>query len=628
MGYSTTFKVTKVIIVVQIFLDANSSWMARVIVILIFLPNIVTNSVTTIFDVVRKDTNFHYRLFPTFPSKLATMEYCLSFNITKINNHCGGGVCTVILDIYTTGHDKNLFMNCSNDGFGQLRNENLQTPLYLRYKSYRFTTCRMDDLNSDMLHCEGKTTIQDYKPRRYGFSFGYECHIAVKPSLIGLSYNFTIYVQSNKTKCLPFPQIPGTIEQCTKFYDHISLPNMIGDPDVKSAQMSMAGLHGYYPIFSDILSQSPTGGCYKHMEEFFCRSFVPECDHVANLVIYICKETCLEFLYSCFNYLQRIFSLYVTKKFRISKKITDKNILDLVNCNYLPSVNDPIMCYYEPVTCDPPPNVANARMINRTESNGTYLAMAQVEYECLNETFRMEGNSTVTCLYSGEWYKIPQCLKRNNKSLKGSNLNPLNIVLPLLILPLLPFILAYLLLQHMCSKKKTQEYFTRLKEYDAFVCYEYNEVDEDFAENRVRMELEENCDPPFKLCLHRRDFKAAWDIMWNIRNAIQNSNSAIIVMSQDYVNSFYCKEEFEQCYREHMKDPAFKLFVILMQPIEQLNGTSAYMKSFFTSKVCLERNDPKLFKKILDHLIQVKKPKGNKKFSRKQDPEEQEINLM
>ena len=64
-----------------------------------------------------------------------------------------------------------------------------------------------------------------------------------------------------------------------------------------------------------------------------------------------------------------------------------------------------------------------------------------------------------------------------------------------------------------CAVQNTQKYWIRTKEYDAFICYEYNEVDQDFAENTIRMKLEENFDPPFKLCLHRRDFKAAWDII-------------------------------------------------------------------------------------------------------------------
>ena len=86
--------------------------------------------------------------------------------------------------------------------------------------------------------------------------------------------------------------------------------------------------------------------------------------------------------------------------------------------------------------------------------------------------------------------------------------------------------------------------------------------------------------------------------MWNINNAIKNSNSAIIVMSQDYVDSLWCKEEFEQCYMEHMKDPAFKLFVIMMQPVEDLQHISVYMERFFSNKTYLDRNDSKLFRKL------------------------------
>ena len=184
--------------------------MAGVILILIVLPNTAADSVT-ISDVITKDTSFYYRKFQTVPSQLATLEYSVIFNITKIIHRCGSGICKVILDIYTTEQDKNFLMNCSNDPFGQLRNENLRTPLYLRHKPYRFTTCKLDELDPDMLHCEGRTIIQDYKPRRYGFSFGYDCDISTKPSLIGLSYNFTIFRQSNRTQCLPFPHLAAPV---------------------------------------------------------------------------------------------------------------------------------------------------------------------------------------------------------------------------------------------------------------------------------------------------------------------------------------------------------------------------------------------------------------------------------
>ena len=118
--------------------------MSNIVLILILLPNIATDS-ATLSDVVTTDTSFYYRRFETFPSKLATLEYSVMFNMTKINRHCDADGCNVtsVLDIYTTEYDKNLQTNCSKDGFGQLRNENLHTPLYHRDKPYRFTTCNL-----------------------------------------------------------------------------------------------------------------------------------------------------------------------------------------------------------------------------------------------------------------------------------------------------------------------------------------------------------------------------------------------------------------------------------------------------------------------------------------------------
>ena len=395
---------------------------ADAVLMLMLLPNIVANNLT-ISGMINEDTLFYYRRYQTFPSKLATVEYSLTFNITKINNHCRGDQddCIVMLDIYTTEHDKNFLMNCSTDPFGQLRNENLRTPLYLRYRPYRFTTRKLDELDPDMLHCEGKTFIQDYKPRHYGFSFGYKCSVSVKPSLVGLWYNFTISAQSNKTQCLPFSyNFHGNVRKCYDFYDHISLPNMIGNPDVKSAQTSMAVVHGYYPMLSYISSQSPTGGCYKHMQKFFCRVFLPECDQVENRQIHICKETCFEVVHSCVKKWEPVFLL------EEMKKTAHLNVSYALDCNYLPSVSDPIPCHYRPVTCDAPPNIINARIINGSGLNRTYLAKSKVKCECLNTTFQMEGNSTVTCLYSGEWSETPKCETKNE-----SNLNPLSIVIPL-----------------------------------------------------------------------------------------------------------------------------------------------------------------------------------------------------
>ena len=528
----------------------------------------ISNKVT-ISDVITTDTSFYYRRFETFPSKLATLEYSVMFNLTRIKHQRDTKGCNVILDIYTTEYDKNLNKNCSNDGFGQLRNENLRTPLHLRYGPYRFTTCKLDEKYSDMLHCQGRTNIQDYIPRKYGFSFGYDCIFLEKPSLTGLSYNFTISGQSNRSQCLFIQRLSGTMAECLSFYNHTSLPNMIGDHDMNSLQISISSYTGFEAFLSYISSQLPTGGCFKHMKEVLCQILFPRCDHINNQVIPICKEMCFIFLNSCLTVLKPAFySVLKTTKYKYWKKYADRNISDEIDCNYLPSVNDRIPCYYKPVTCHPPPNVTNARIINGSQHDGSYLAKFQVEYECVNETFQMEGNSTVTCLYSGKWYKIPKCLKRKTEKSNQSNLNPLTIVIPLLIAAFCIFIITYITRRYVCRGKKSV-LFKRDKEYDAFVCYNFDE-NHHFVFHSILPELEDNHDPPLKMFIHDRDFTPGRDITINICNAINNCNSAIIVMSQGFIDSPRCREEFTKCLAESEEDPAFKLFIILMEEVDTL----------------------------------------------------------
>ena len=167
----------------------------------------------------------------------------------------------------------------------------------------------------------------------------------------------------------------------------------------------------------------------------------------------------------------------------------------------------------------------------------------------------------------------------------------------------LPFVVAvFMTIKYL--KKPTEGFLTRRRKFDAFVCYSYKGADKNFAENTIRTNLERN--HSFRLCIHRRDFLAGWDIKWNIMNAIRNSNSAILIMSQNFLNSLWCLEEFEDCYMEHMKDPAFKLFVVMMQPRNTLRTRNEYIKSFLSRKTYLQKDDSTLFYKLSDNLQRVK----------------------
>ena len=81
--------------------------------------------------------------------------------------------------------------------------------------------------------------------------------------------------------------------------------------------------------------------------------------------------------------------------------------------------------------------------------------------------------------------------------------------------------------------------------------------------------------------IHSKDFQPGCKIEENIEEAIKSSNNAIILMSAGFTTSRWCADEFTHCYIEHVEDPAFKLFVIMMEPLERLTDVTPNMKSLF-----------------------------------------------
>ena len=60
-----------------------------------------------------------------------------------------------------------------------------------------------------------------------------------------------------------------------------------------------------------------------------------------------------------------------------------------------------------------------------------------------------------------------------------------------------------------------------------------------------------------------------------------------------------------------MKDAAFNLFVIMMQPADTLVNISNYMNSFFETKTYLQVNDPELFTKLTTPREILKHPEND-----------------
>ncbi|XP_074085204.1 LOW QUALITY PROTEIN: toll-like receptor 2 [Macrotis lagotis] len=115
------------------------------------------------------------------------------------------------------------------------------------------------------------------------------------------------------------------------------------------------------------------------------------------------------------------------------------------------------------------------------------------------------------------------------------------------------------------AKRKPRKKITGEICYDAFVSY--SEEDSNWVENFMVQELE-NFDPPFRLCLHKRDFVPGKWIIDNIIDSIEKSHKTLFVLSESFVKSEWCKYEldFSHFLFDENNDA---VILILLEPIEK-----------------------------------------------------------
>ena len=483
------------------------------VLVLVLIGYVLSSAITN-------DTTFYWQQLSTHPSISATIEFSIQYNISLWG--------TLVLDIYTFEEgNRGPEHECSNRRYGQLGNRNLH-----RFLISPQAPCEeMMDNNEMMVSCNAKIKISDYKARDYAFSIGFDCDLVDKRSLKGTMYNMTIYDQTNETKWEPitYDLVDRMNIDCSQFYPLTSFPNLMGDRTLREGIMSLNHFSGKYQDatlekctkYSDIKytwrSEEPS--CYQNFPELFCYSFIPRYDIENDQLVPPCREMYDDFLSGCSD--------------------TFLNTFDM-DYKYLPLQNGTIPCYYKEVTCGPPPpGNYDVQPITKVLSTSHFFAVgSRIEYDCI-----FQKPVVSTCLYNGDWSSLPVCTKRIMKYW----------IVFAAVYWTVAFLFLIICMQ--CSKrakdKKTK--LSREGKYDAYVCYD-SQGNTDFVTDTILPALEENHDPPMTLCIRKRDFKPGLSIIDNIRLAIKNSKSAIIIMSQDFVNTEWCTKEFEECCLKNIKD--------------------------------------------------------------------------
>ncbi|XP_072919392.1 toll-like receptor 2 type-2 [Hemitrygon akajei] len=101
-------------------------------------------------------------------------------------------------------------------------------------------------------------------------------------------------------------------------------------------------------------------------------------------------------------------------------------------------------------------------------------------------------------------------------------------------------------------------------EFNAFISY--SEHDASWVKNKLLVQLEDN-DPPYRICIHERDFKPGKPIITNIIDCISKSYKTIFILSKHFVQSEWCHYEFFFAHQQVFDDRQDSLILLLLEPI-------------------------------------------------------------
>uniref|UniRef100_A0A8C1Y1A3 Toll-like receptor 18 n=1 Tax=Cyprinus carpio TaxID=7962 RepID=A0A8C1Y1A3_CYPCA len=123
--------------------------------------------------------------------------------------------------------------------------------------------------------------------------------------------------------------------------------------------------------------------------------------------------------------------------------------------------------------------------------------------------------------------------------------------------------------------------------FHAFISYSH--VDADWVRNQLLPCLE-NSKPPYRLCIHERDFTPGKWIIDNIIENIEGSRKVIFVLSRNFVNSEWCNYELYFAQQRAIGKTFSDVILILKEPIDPTSLPSKYckLKKMLNTKTYLE----------------------------------------
>ena len=145
-----------------------------------------------------------------------------------------------------------------------------------------------------------------------------------------------------------------------------------------------------------------------------------------------------------------------------------------------------------------------------------------------------------------------------------------------------------------CCKKKVR---TDLK-YDIFLSHCW--LDDEIVFRELISKLE-NHNPPFKICRDYRDFVVGKTLASNIISSIESSLTTLLVISNNFLRSSWCKMEFKQAHMKLLTEKRPNLIMIMLETPER-DLMDKELSHYVNTNVYLDINDKYFWPKLYQAL--------------------------
>ncbi|XP_049304960.1 protein toll-like [Bactrocera dorsalis] len=133
------------------------------------------------------------------------------------------------------------------------------------------------------------------------------------------------------------------------------------------------------------------------------------------------------------------------------------------------------------------------------------------------------------------------------------------------------------------------------KTFDAFISYAHQ--DADFVNHTLLPQLEQ-CEPPFRVCTHERNWLAGAYIPEQIIESVEQSRRTIIVLSQHFIESDWARMEFRTAHQCSLNEGRARIIMIKYGEISNSELLDRELKAYLDMNTYLDWQDVRFWDKL------------------------------